>query len=390
VDRREAEAIYDAGRDVVVEVLLRMDRRILELSETVARQGERIAQLERRLNRSSRNSSQPPSADSPGAVPRRGKDSSGRRQGGQPGREGKGRPLLPAWAVDEVIDHWPDRCECGQVFVEDDRVAVGEPVRHQVEELPVITVTVTEHRCQRVRCRGCGRARRAQLPREIAASSFGPRLQAAVATLSVRNRISRRDVVECCEQLFGSRISTGTVDAILARIADALEQPCDDLLERLRAGRAVHIDETGWRTAGQRRALWGIFDGRHAYLHVAADRHEDHAKSLLADTKAIVTSDRWWAYSHLPLNRRQLCWAHLARDFAAHAEGIAAEKEFGEQACVCASASSGRSRSTNTPLTAASSRSRSASCSASSNRSCAATPARARATSTAAASHATS
>jgi transposase len=242
--------------------------------------------------------------------------------------------LLPAWAVDEVIDHWPDRCECGQVFVEDDRVAVGEPVRHQVEELPPVTVTVTEHRCQRVRCRGCGRARRAQLPREIAASSFGPRLQAAVATLSVRNRVSRRDVVECCEQLFGSRISTGTVDAILARIADALEQPCDDLLERLRAGRAVHMDETGWRTAGQRRALWGIFDGRHAYLHVAADRHEDHAKSLLADTKAIVTTDRWWAYSHLPLTRRQLCWAHLARDFAAHAEGIAAEKEFGEHGSV--------------------------------------------------------
>ncbi len=81
---------------------------------------------------------------------------------------------------------------------------------------------------------------------------------------------------------------------------------------------------------GKRRALWGIFDQRHAYLHVAPDRHEDHAKELLADTTAIVTSDRWWAYTHLPLTRRQLCWAHLRRDFAAHAEGLAAEKEFGE------------------------------------------------------------
>jgi len=330
VDRAEAEAIYDAGRDVVVEVLLRMDRQIQELSETVARQGERIAQLERRLNRSSRNSSQPPSADPPGVPPRRGKDSAGRRQGGQPGHEGKGRPLLPAWAVDEVVEHWPDRCDCGHEFADGERVAVGDPVRHQVEELPAITVTVTEHRAQRVRCPGCGRRRRARLPREVAASSFGPRLQAAVATLSVRNRISRRDVVELCEQLYGSRISTGTVDAILARVADALTEPCDDLLERLRSGRAVHMDETGWRTAGQRRALWGIFDHRHAYLHVATDRHEDHAKQLLADTKAIVTSDRWWAYTHLPLARRQLCWAHLARDFNAHAEGIAAEKEFGE------------------------------------------------------------
>ena len=337
MERVEAEAIYDRGRDAVVEVLLalsaqneRLQAQVEVLTARVARQDERIAQLERRLNRSSRNSSLPPSVDPPGVAPRRSKDSSGRRQGGQPGHEGKGRPLLPAWAVDAVVDHWPDCCDCGHEFGPDEHVAVGDPVRHQVEELPPVTVTVTEHRCQRVRCPGCGRRRRAQLPEEISASSFGPRLQAAVATLSVRNRISRRDVVELCEQLYGSRISTGTVDAILARIADALKEPCDELLERLRASRAVHMDETGWRTAGQRRALWGIFDDRHAYLHIATGRHEDHAKSLLGETKAIVTTDRWWAYSHLPLARRQICWAHLTRDFKAHAEGMAAEKEFAE------------------------------------------------------------
>jgi len=161
-------------------------------------------------------------------------------------------------------------------------------------------------------------------------SAFGPRFQAAVATLSTRNRISRRDVVELCEQLFSSRISTGTVEAILARTAQALVKPHADLLEELRGAGAVNMDETGWRTAGERRALWGIFDQRHAYLQIAPDRHEDHARQLLAETTAIVTTVRWWAYAHLPLARRQLCWAHLRRDFAAHAEGLAAEKEFGE------------------------------------------------------------
>jgi Transposase IS66 family len=102
-------------------------------------------------------------------------------------------------------------------------------------------------------------------------------LQAAVATLSVRNRISRRDVVECCEQLFSSRISTGTVDAILNRTAQALAEPHAELLAALRGASAVNMDETGWRTAGQRRALWGVFDSRHAYLQIASDRHEDHA-----------------------------------------------------------------------------------------------------------------
>jgi transposase len=329
VERVEAEAVYEEGREAVVAMLLRMDEQMRRLEKRVAEQDERIARLERQAKRSSRNSSQSPSQDPPGAPPR-GKDRSGRRPGGQPGHEGKGRPLLPAWAVDEVIEHWPSGCDCGHVFCAADRVAAGEPARHQVEELPVMAVRVFEHRCQRVRCPGCGRRRTAPLPAEAAASAFGPRLRAAVVTLSVRNRISRRDTVELCEQLFSSRISTGTVEAILTRAADALSEPCDDLLARVRSAPAVNMDETGWRLHGAQRALWGAFTERHAILRIEPDRHEDRARDLLADTEAIVTSDRWWAYSHLPVRRRQVCWSHLQRDFAFHAEGRGIEKQLGE------------------------------------------------------------
>ena len=117
MERPEAEAIYDQGREVVVAVLLRMDEQIRRLEQRVARQDERIAQLERRLNRSSRNSSKPPSADPPSSPPRRSKDPSGRKPGAQSGHEGHGRELLPACAVDEVIEHWPERCGCGHVSV---------------------------------------------------------------------------------------------------------------------------------------------------------------------------------------------------------------------------------------------------------------------------------
>ena len=170
-----------------------------------------------------------------------------------------------------------------------------------------MAVRVTEHRCQRLRCPGCGAKSTGELPAGVASSALGPRLQAAVVTLSVRNRISRRDVVELCEQLFAARISTGTVDAILARAADALAEPCEDLLDRVRSASAVNMDETGWRLRGRQRALWGAFTDRHAILRVEPDRHEDRAKDLLANSEAIVTSDRWWAYGHLPVGRRQVC-----------------------------------------------------------------------------------
>src|SRR4051794_14361401 len=154
--------------------------------------------------------------------------------------------------------------------------------------------------------------------------------QAAIAVLSVRNRISRRDLVELCEQLFGSRISTGTVDAILARTADALTEPCDDILARVRSARAVNMDETGWRLRGGQRALWGMFSERHAIFEITASRHDDHAKHLLRPSRAVVTSDRWWAYNHLPLKRRQICWSHLKRDFEFHAEGRGSDKQIGQ------------------------------------------------------------
>ena len=38
----------------------------------------------------------------------------------------------------------------------------------------------------------------------------------------------------------------------------------------------------------------------------------------------IVVSDRFSAYNHLPLEQRQLCWAHLIRDLTAITYGLAA------------------------------------------------------------------
>ena len=161
--------------------------------------------------------------------------------------------------------------------------------------------------------------------------AFGPRLEAAVATLCVRNRVSRRDTVELVRELFGARLCVGSIDAIIGRAARALRLPYEELLHHIRAAPAVNVDETGWRTAGGKRTLWGALTGRTAVFRIAPDRHEREAKALLCEGFAgIATSDRWWAYNYLDPEQRQVCWAHLARDFTAHSEGLGAQKEFGE------------------------------------------------------------
>ena len=330
MERAEAEAIYDSGREAVVAVLLRMDEQIQQLSRQVTKQGEEIAELKRSLNRNSRNSSTPPSQDPPGAPERKRPDPSGRSQGAQLGHRGKGRKLLPLAAVDRVVEHWPARCGCGRCFADADE-EVGEPARHQVTELPEIAVSVIEHRLHRRLCPDCGKATRAELPVDVPLSAFGPRLEAAVATLAVRNRVSRRDTVELVGELFGARLASGTVDAILARTGEALSEPYEDLLARIREAPALNVDETGWKLRGERRTLWGAVTGRAAVFRIAPDRHEREAAALLGeDFGGIVGSDRWWAYRGFDPERRQACWSHLIRDFTAHSEGLAAQKRFGE------------------------------------------------------------
>jgi transposase len=323
VERAEAEAILDGDRETAIALLLRVG----ELVEANRRLEARVAELERRLNRSSRNSSLPPSQDPPSAPPRpRGK---GRRRGGQPGHEGRHRQLLPPEQVDEVIDHWPDRCQsCAHALGERERVDVSEPGRHQVAELPPTAVRVTEHRLHRVCCPRCATQTRAELSRELPRSAFGPRLPAAVVTLAVR--VSRRDTTELARELFGVELASGSVDAIVQRAGKALAAPHTGLEQQLKAASVVNIDETGWKTAGGRRTLWGALTSQTAVFRIAAGRHASESQMLLGERYAgIVCSDRWRGYDYLDPSRRQLCWAHLLRDFTAHSEGLSEQQAFG-------------------------------------------------------------
>jgi transposase len=231
MDRAEAEAIYDAGRDVCVQFVLDLASRVEQLED-------RLRRLEEQARRDSRTSSNPPSSDPPKTRQQRRaearakakellrKEGAQRKAGGQPGHRGAGRELAPEDQLDEIVDHYPDACRsCGHEFTIDERGPGRRFGRHQVSELPPLHVVLVEHRTQRLRCPECRTTTTAELPFGVGSSAFGPNLQAAVVTLTARNRISRRDMAELARELFGTGLSTGTVDAICQRASDALAGP---------------------------------------------------------------------------------------------------------------------------------------------------------------------
>ena len=338
MDRAQAEAIYVAGREACVEVLL-------QLSSAVERLEERVRRLEDEARRDSRTSSKPPSQDPPKTRQQRreearakakellARDGERRKPGAQDGHPGRGRQLLAEDQIDEIVEHYPQACQgCGQALGEDERGPTGRFGRHQVCELPPISVLTVEHRTRQVRCRACGIKTTATLPDEIAGSVFGPRLGAALVTLTARNRISRREASELARELFGARVCAGSVDAICQQTSAVLAGPYQDIHEFIGAQPALHVDETGWRTAGQSRALWGLTTPQASAFVVAEHCDREQFDALTGDYTGIVVSDRWPGYEHLDPDRRQVCWSHLKRDFARHAaEGLADQKTFGEQ-----------------------------------------------------------
>jgi transposase len=274
----------------------------------------RVQELEARLGQNSTNSSRPPSTDPPDTPPRPPAPPTGRRRGGQPGHPPHQRAMLPPEQVDEFIAHWPTHCRGCQAPLAP--LAAGEPVRHQVTELPPVQAVVTEHQLQHVRCDACGLTTCAVLPADVPAGAFGPRLQATIAVLTGRYRLSRREVVGVCTDVLGAPLAVGSVDRLCQATAAALAAPVAELAQAVRQAPVAHADETGWREAGQRCWLWVVVTAVATVFTLAPGRGSAVIQGLLgAGFAGYLISDRWSAYLWVDPQRRQVCWAHLKRDF---------------------------------------------------------------------------
>ena len=111
-------------------------------------------------------------------------------------------------------------------------------------------------------------------------------------------------------------MSLGTVSRLEQQVASALAEPVEKARAFVRRQGIVHIDETGWRQRRAKAWLWTAVTEGVSVFAIRKSRGRDGVEEMLgADNTAVVGSDRFSAYGHLPLRRRQVCWAHLRRTF---------------------------------------------------------------------------
>lgn len=286
------------------------DARIAELEQ-------RIAALEARLGTNSTNSSLPPSANPLGAPKPVVKPKSKRRPGGQPGHPPHLKQLLPAERVTQVQRLVPTQCACGHAPLSAEAASNDpEPSRFQTIELPPVVAVVTEYQGHARTCGVCGTVTRAVIPQEIRAHGVGPRLTGTLAYFSGCHGISKRGIEEIADAVFQAPIALGTVANLEQEVSAALAAPHQEALAAVQAAAVKHADETSWKRRAKLCWLWAAATAGVVAFVIHAKRSAAALAVLLGrEIQGILCSDRWSVYDCVPAERRQVCWAHLKRDF---------------------------------------------------------------------------
>jgi len=303
------------------------DAYIKQLEEENARLKKRIEELERLLGMNSKNSSKPPSSDPPGisavSTKRRRK-----KRGAKNGHQPHLMELLPPEKVTYRIELDPEVCPCGGTDFEK---TSEEPLRHQIVDIPPIEPEVIEYIQHIYRCKNCGELLYQPLPGEVKRKHFGPGILASVAVLTGMLNTSKRKALAMINEVFSVPMSLGGLSNCEAQLADALEYPYNETIEHIRGQAIAHADETGWRRGNlQKGWLWALCCASAAAFMVHASRGQQAASKLLGKFSGALVSDRWSGYNVFG-GIRQICWAHLKRDFKAISEVKGAIGEIGQE-----------------------------------------------------------
>ena len=300
-----------APRDARDEHVARLEAENASLRAEIAELKARLADLEERVGRTPRNSSMPPSQEGLSKPNRAQRRAEGRRQGKQPGAEGK--HLAQVEDPDEVVVHAPSACPgCGADM--QGAELLDEEVR-QVFDLPKIRPFVTEHRMPRLRCT-CGCEVKEEAPAEATAPAcYGYGVRALACYLAVHQHLPYDRMAQLFKDVLGIEISVGALAGMVAEAGGLLGLFHDTVRDLLSDAPAVHFDETGARVAGSLHwvhvacsSLYTLIECHKKRGTIAMDE-----MGVIAKMRGIAVHDGWKPYRSYDV-LHQLCNAHHLRE----------------------------------------------------------------------------
>jgi len=300
---------------IIIEELKRI---ILMQAQEIKLLKARITDLEQKLERyinrkDSNNSSLPPSKDE-NRPPRTSslREKSDRKVGGQPGHEGK--TLEMSEYPDEVIEHRSCFCpECGKDLSNQPFDLYG---KRQIIDIPMIKQIVTEHRVYRCMCT-CGKMVESEFPDGVDCPvRYGKNIETLIGYLNVRQYLPFKRLQEMLHDLFAIPISEGGLHYLLNRLASKGVDAYELIRQKVLNSLVVGTDETGMKVNGIKYWFWTWQNKQVTFIAASTNRGtstiDEHMNGIYQN--AVLVHDCWKAHFQTPVNKHQLCTAHLERE----------------------------------------------------------------------------
>jgi transposase len=302
-------------RDELIELCRREPEKIIDLLLALE---AKVASLEVRLNRTSKNSHKPPSSDGL-KKPARHQSKSKRKPGGQQGH--RGTTLKLSDQPDRIIQYELAYCQgCGASL---DQVEGAVVSRRQEIEIPEKPVQIIEHQCLQKQCPDCGCRNRGQWPEHLNGGKvqYGRRFKAFCTYLLNYQLLPYERTGELLSTLFGYQPGGGTLQSILEQAYVALEPVQEVIKQAVRASPVGHGDETSIRVAGQTQWLHVFSSLVYTYYYWSQHRGQKahQADGSLPEYKGILMHDAYRSYFGYGYTHA-LCNAHLLRELQALSE----------------------------------------------------------------------
>jgi hypothetical protein len=293
-------------------------QQLRQIVDNLNAQNKRLKEKLAASKKNSRNSSKPPSSDI--VKPKREKPSEGdgkRKIGGQPGHPKHSRPLYTADQIDNFYGHAYATCPKGHGKVTL-RLDI-EPRRIQQIEIKEVPIVKEEHLCYAAWCKVCKEVHYIPFPESVVkAGLFGERVTALVAYMKYVCHCSFSTIRKFFRDVLGEPVARGFLRKVLAKVTTSLDDPYEELLNRLPLETVVNVDETGHKDKGAKFWTW-VF---RAELYVLFKIDKTRSTQVLIDVlgeqfNGALGCDYFSSYQsymrrfHIIL---QFCIAHLIRD----------------------------------------------------------------------------
>ncbi|MFH1283472.1 MAG: transposase [bacterium] len=244
----------------------------------------------------------PPTDDEPKLEPK--------KKGGLFGHQGWFRKKPRK--INKIVEVELTTCpECGGKDIKE----YADITEHYQEDIVLPKVETTLFRKHTDYCKKCQKVITGKGKNELANSYIGPIAKAFAIFLKYRIKVVDRDIQKMFEQMFNLKV----VPSSIVGFRDQLKREAADiyrkLIEGLKKGKFMHIDETGTRLNGKNAWRWKFSNKKICITHTDESRRQKVVEKILGENYlGILITDFLSAYNKIITKAKQRCLIHLLRD----------------------------------------------------------------------------